>query len=137
VADDSRPREARLTLGPSVSTSGASAAISTGVTIGATPAVATAGAATPLIHLGSASVYPGVGASQVIVSQRPDAVIPEVQARVTRDAWDMGALGVGLAVGDTVLDHLPLGHIPGVVIGAAAGFAAGRVRWWWVHRKVP
>lgn len=59
------------------------------------------------------------------------SLLPQLQARVTKDMWDMSTTGLGMAFGGAV------GHIPGLVIGGAVGYGVGYVRWQYLHRSKP
>jgi hypothetical protein len=83
----------------------------------------------PLVQVASASVYPSAsGASQVLITRRPEEMLPEVDARLTQNMWDMTTTGFGLAVGGAA------GHVPGAIVGGAVGYVWGRVRWHQAHR---
>ena len=66
-----------------------------------------------------------------MISRRPEEMLPEVDARLTQNMWDMTTTGFGLAVGGVA------GHVPGAIVGGAVGYVWGRVRWHQVHRQKP
>jgi len=75
-------------------------------------------------------VYPSTtGASQVVVTPGRGPLSRQVEARLTRDLWDMSTTGFGIAVGGAV------GHLPGVVVGGAVGYGVGRWRWHMINKK--
>jgi hypothetical protein len=85
----------------------------------------------PLVHVASASVYASGGASQVIVTPRPEWPVPTVDASLSKNAWDLTTAGAGVTIGGAI------GHVPGAVVGGAVMYAWGQVRWRQVQNKGP
>jgi uncharacterized protein (DUF2062 family) len=84
---------------------------------------------TPLVQAASASVHASAGASQVIITPRPDSVVPSIDVSLSENAWDLATIGTGIAVGSV------FGHLPGAVVGGVVLYAWGRVRWRQVQNK--
>ena len=53
----------------------------------------------PLVHVASASVYASGGASQVIVTPRPESPVPTVDASLSKSTWDLTTTGAGVTIG--------------------------------------
>jgi hypothetical protein len=85
--------------------------------------------AVPLVHVASASVYASGGASQVIVTPRPELPVPSVDASLSKSTWDLTTTGAGVTIGGAI------GHVPGAVVGGAVMYAWGQVRWRQVQNK--
>lgn len=83
----------------------------------------------PLVHVASASVYASRGASQVIVTPRPESPVPTVDASLSKSTWDLTTTGAGVTIGGAI------GHVPGAVVGGAVMYAWGQVRWRQVQNK--
>jgi hypothetical protein len=100
------------------------------------PLVATLGfsaslSAVPLVHVASASVYASAGASQVIVTPRPESPVPTVDTSLSKNMWDLATTGTGVTIGGAI------GHVPGAFVGGAVMYAWGQVRWRQVQSKGP
>jgi hypothetical protein len=83
----------------------------------------------PLVHVASASVYASGGASQVIVTPRPESPVPTVDASLSKSTWDLTTTGAGVTIGGAI------GHVPGAVVGGAVMYAWGQIRWRQVQNK--
>jgi hypothetical protein len=86
-------------------------------------------ASPPLVQVtGGSAIYPTTGASPpVVISPRSGSALPDVG--LSENAWDLSTIGVGVTVGGAV------GRIPGAVVGGAALYGWGRLRWSQVQRK--
>lgn len=85
----------------------------------------------PLVQVATASVYAGAGASGVVITPRPGSPMPDIDASLTKNTWDLTTIGVGVGVGAAV------GHVPGAIVGGAALYSWGQVRWRQAQKKVP
>jgi hypothetical protein len=95
---------------------------------GASPTVSVA----PLLHLGSAAIYPSAdGGNQLVIARRPDSPVPSADVTLGKNSWDLATLSFGFTVGYGV------GRLPGGIIGAAGFCIGGRLRWRWVQRNKP
>jgi hypothetical protein len=93
------------------------------------PARESASASAPLIEMAGTTVYPTTGASQVVISPRQGSAVPDVEASLSENVWDMTTTGLGVGIGAV------FGHIPGAVVGGVGMYAWGRLRWAQVQRK--
>ncbi len=85
----------------------------------------------PLVQVATASVYAGAGASGVVITPHPGSPMPDIDATLTKNIWDLTTTGVGVGIGAA------FGHVPGAVAGGAAFYAWGQVRWRQTQKKVP
>jgi hypothetical protein len=83
----------------------------------------------PLVQVASASVHASAGASDVVVTPRPDSAVPSIDVSLSENAWDLTTIATGVAVGSV------FGHVPGAVVGGVALYAWGRLRWRQVQDK--
>ena len=84
------------------------------------------GSVTPLLQLGGTAVYPSAtGASQVQLVRTPEAKLPDVSARLSRETWYFTTTGLGLA-GSAVVGH--------PVVCGVLGLGYGILRWEYVQR---
>jgi hypothetical protein len=79
---------------------------------------------TPLIQAGPIEVHASFRA-ELTVRSNEAALVPDLSVGLQKDQWLLGTSGVGLTAGVAV------GHVPGGVIGAMAGYVVGRLRWRW------
>jgi hypothetical protein len=86
----------------------------------------------PLLQVGGSTVSPSAtGASRVTVRRQEDSVVPAVDARLTRNMWDMATISCGLTVGGVIA------HAPGAVVGGVVSYGVGYLRWQYINRAKP